>query len=85
MASFAEHWYRNDFLSCQVPINTPTQYRSQQRIQRPIRPGNGPETDYPLDQGYDFRFRIDWTGRARIKGFKVFAEIQNADATGKAP
>lgn len=76
---------RNDFLSCQVPINNPTQYRSQQRIQRPIRPGNGPETDYPLDQGYDFRFRIDWTGRARIKGFKVFAEIQNADATGKAP
>lgn len=71
--------------SCQVPITVPLQYRSRLRLQQPELPEDNPETDYPMDAGYDFRFRIAWTGRCRIKGFRVHAYELPEETTGSAP
>lgn len=76
---------RNQFLSCQVPVNSPLQYRSRLRLQQPEFSPDGTETQYPLNFGYDFRFRIAWTGRCRIKGFRVFADAQMEETTGTKP
>lgn len=84
----------NPFLTCSNPQNNPLQYRSRIRLQEPDfqfappftgQPQSGldsPETDYPLTTGYDFRFRIQWQGRCRLKGLRTFAYLQPERTTG---
>lgn len=76
---------RTNLLSCQVPVNVPIQYRSYLRLQEPDYQADGPETEFPLNQGYDFRFRVAWTGRCRIKGFRVLAALEPNTTTGSPP
>lgn len=71
--------------TCQVPATVPTQYRSRLRLQQPPDSMDNSETDYPMDVGYDFRFRIEWTGRVRIKGFRVHGYLQEEETTGEVP
>jgi len=85
----------NPFLTCQTPITSPPQYRSRLRLQEPdfdisnnigtLSDTDSPETDYPLTCGYDMRFRIQWRGRCRIKGFRVFSYLQPERTTGRHP
>jgi len=76
---------RNAFLSCEIPVQSPPQYRSRIRLQEPESTIDNPEGEYPINFGYDFRFRIQWKGRARIKGFRVFGYIQEDETTGSKP
>jgi len=86
---------RDAFTFCQVPVTSPPQYRSRIRLQQPEETfaasptepseNDSPETDYPLTCGYDFRFRIQWQGRCRIKGLRAFAYLQPERTTGRKP
>lgn len=70
---------------CQQPINSPPQWRSRIRLQEPETPADGLETDYPTNTGYDFRIRLQWTGRCRLKGIRAFSEVIPEETTGVAP
>lgn len=72
-------------LTCQVPINTPLQYRSRLQLQAPDYQPDNIEVDYPFDVGYDLRFRVAWTGQARIKGLRVHAYALEDETTGSPP
>lgn len=72
-------------LPCKVPVTVPLQYRSRLRLQEPDYQPDNVEVDYPLNVGYDHRFRIAWTGAARLKGFRVHAYALEEEMTGRAP
>lgn len=74
-----------NMLTCQNPVTVPLQYRSRLRLQAPDVTMESEETDYPLDFGYDFRFRIAWTGHCRLKGFRVHAFLEDDETTGTPP
>lgn len=67
---------------CQVPVTNPKLYGSRLRIPEPDYQKDNPIGEYPLNFGYDFQFRLSWTGRARIKGFRVSAILQDEEITG---
>lgn len=72
-------------VTCQTPVQVPLQYRSRLRLQEPDYQDANPQVDYPFNFGYDFRFRIAWIGRARLKGFRVHAYLEEDETTGVAP
>jgi hypothetical protein len=71
--------------SCPIPVTVPLQYRSRIRLQEPDFQPDNVEVDYPFNVGYDHRFRIEWTGAARLKGFRVHAYTLEDETTGRAP
>lgn len=75
----------NPITNCTTPVTTPTQYRSRLRLQEPDYQPNNPEVDYKFNLGYDFRFRIQWEGRCRIKGLRVQSIDTPDETTGSAP
>lgn len=74
-----------NMLTCQNPVTIPTQYRSRLRLQEPDFQPDNVEADYPFNYGYDHRFRIEWTGQARLKAFRVHAYLIDDETTGVAP
>lgn len=72
-------------VACQVPVTIPPQYRSRIRLQQPELAPDNEMAPYPLDRGYDFRFRIQWAGHARLKGLRLQATTIPEETTGTTP
>jgi hypothetical protein len=72
-------------ITCEIPVTVPLQYRSRLRLQEPDFQPDNIEVDYPFNVGYDHRFRIAWTGQARLKGFRVHAYTLEDETTGRQP
>lgn len=71
--------------NCHNPVTVPQQYRSRLRLQEPDYQPDNIEVEYPFNLGYDMRFRIAWTGKARLKGFRVHAFVEIDETTGSVP
>lgn len=70
--------------SCSVWKTNKRQYAARIRIPRP------PETcntiaGTPIDKGFEFQFRFEWTGHCRIRRFRAHAKIRSQEMDGLCP
>lgn len=72
----------NPLTNCQTPVTKPDLYGARVRLTEPDYQPDNLLVDYPLNLGYDFQFRIAWSGHARLKAFRVHGFVQDEETTG---
>lgn len=70
--------------SCTVWKTNKRQYAARIRIPRP------PETcntiaGAPVDRGFEFQFRMEWTGHCRIRRFRAHSKFHSQESEGVCP
>lgn len=70
--------------SCSVWKTRQKQYAARVRIPRPPETCNS-IAGIPVDKGYEFQYRIEWTGHCRIRKFRAHAKIRSQESEGACP
>lgn len=67
--------------SCTVWKTRQKQYAARIRIPRPPASCNS-IAGVPLDLGYEFQFRLEWTGHCRIRRFRTRSNLRSQESEG---